>query len=168
MVESAPLTLADAAATHAQGRRLADALRAIRPDSLILFLEGELGAGKTTLARGFLEALGHRGRVPSPTYTLIEPYELAGYRVYHVDLFRIRQARELGELDLAEQLGTGAIALIEWPDHGAGYLPDADIRLRLDILPQGRALTCEGVSETGRAVLTKWASVGASSMNSTS
>jgi tRNA threonylcarbamoyladenosine biosynthesis protein TsaE len=153
VAESRSLILADPQATRAQGRCLAGALQLVRPPQLIIYLEGELGAGKTTLARGILEGLGHEGRVPSPTYTLVEPYALSGYRVYHIDLYRIRAARELDDLGLAEQLVCGAVALIEWPDHGAGHVPPADIRLRLDLVPEGRALACEGRTEPGRRVL---------------
>ena len=149
MAESGSLILTDSQATRAQGQRLAGALQVSRPSQLVIYLEGNLGAGKTTLARGFLEGLGHHGRVPSPTYTLIEPYALSGYRVYHIDLYRVRDARELEDLGLAEQLTTGAVALIEWPDQGAGHLPPPDVRVRLEIVPAGRALTYEGVTDRG-------------------
>jgi tRNA threonylcarbamoyladenosine biosynthesis protein TsaE len=156
MAESQPLILPEARATHAQGGKFAVALCAVRPASLVIYLEGDLGAGKTTFARGFLEALGHAGRVPSPTYTLIEPYDLAAYRVYHIDLYRIRDARELAELDIAGQLGRDSIALIEWPDHGSGYLPPADLRLRLELIGQGRSLACEALSAAGAMVRAEW------------
>lgn len=155
MAEPAPLILADADATRSYGARLAAAVSADAPPSLIVYLEGELGAGKTTLARGFLQALGHAGRVPSPTYTLIEPYALAGYRVYHVDLYRIRHAGELDDLDIAGQLSTGTVALIEWPDHGAGHLPPPDLRIALDLRPAGRGLTAFATSTAGRGVLAR-------------
>lgn len=153
MVESGALTLGDAAATRAHGARLAAALLAVRPERLIVFLEGDLGAGKTTLAQGFLAALGHRGRVPSPTYTLIEPYDLSGYRVYHIDLYRIRQPRELEDLDLPGQLTLGAVALVEWPDHGTGQLAEPDLWLRFEWSPAGRLLTCRALSERGQDIL---------------
>jgi tRNA threonylcarbamoyladenosine biosynthesis protein TsaE len=152
MAESASLILADATATHRWGGALAAAVLATRPRALIVYLVGDLGAGKTTLARGFLEALGHHGRVPSPTYTLVEPYALSGYRLCHVDLYRIRDPRELEDLGLAEQLSGEVVALIEWPDHGAGHLPAADMRIRLDLVPEGRALTVRPASAGGRDV----------------
>ena len=154
MAESRSLILADPQATREQGRRLAATLQVLRPAQLIVYLEGDLGAGKTTLARGFLEGLGHEGRVPSPTYTLVEPYEVSGYRVYHIDLYRVRDPRELDDLGLADQLGSGAVALIEWPDHGAGRLPPPDVRVRLDVVPAGRALVYEGLTDLGHSVLT--------------
>jgi tRNA threonylcarbamoyladenosine biosynthesis protein TsaE len=156
MAEPDPLILADAEDTRAAGAGLAVAVRTVGPPGFVIYLEGDLGAGKTTMARGFLEALGHRGRVPSPTYTLIEPYTLCGYRVYHIDLYRIRQARELDDLDLSGQLTPGSLALIEWPDHGGGQLPPPDLRLTLDWVHAGRRLTCHAVSNSGREVLGNW------------
>lgn len=147
--------LADPAATYAAGRRAASAVLACRPGILRVYLEGDLGAGKTTFARGFLEALGHPGRVPSPTYTLIEPYELAGYLVYHIDLYRIRDASELDDLDLGGQLVRGSIALVEWPSHGGAQLPPADLKLHLDLLPEGRVLTGCACTTAGREVLAR-------------
>lgn len=153
MAESAPLILESPAETEACGRRFALAVLAARPPSLMIFLEGDLGAGKTTFARGFLAGLGHQGRVPSPTYTLVEPYVLCGYRVYHIDLYRIRDPAELADLGLAELLSDGAVALVEWPDHGSGHLPTADVNLRLELAPAGRALTGRSLSATGRNLL---------------
>jgi tRNA threonylcarbamoyladenosine biosynthesis protein TsaE len=153
MSESLSLILADSQATRAQGAGLAAAVAARRPEQLIIYLEGDLGAGKTTFARGFLEALGHAGRVPSPTYTLVEPYALSGYRVFHMDLYRINDPSELEDLGVAEQLGPGAVGLIEWPGHGDGYLPPPDIRVRLELIPTGRALTLTALTGRGRQVL---------------
>jgi tRNA threonylcarbamoyladenosine biosynthesis protein TsaE len=159
MAEPGPLILADEEDTRAAGAGLAAAVRAVGPPGLVIYLEGDLGAGKTTMARGFLQALGHPGRVPSPTYTLVEPYTLCGYRVYHIDLYRIRRVRELDDLDLSGQLTPGSLALIEWPDHGGGQLPLPDLRLTLDWMPAGRRLTCRGVSNSGREVLGHWGSL---------
>ncbi len=153
MAESHGLILADSNATEEQGRRLGAALCAVRPDELIVYLEGELGAGKTTLVRGFLAALGHHGRVPSPTYTLVEPYDVSGYRVCHIDLYRILGPADVEGLGLADQLGPGTVALIEWPERGAGELPPPDIRLHLEIAGAGRVLQRLALSKAGRAVL---------------
>lgn len=160
MAESLRLILDDEDATVRLGRRLGAALRAAGPPSLVMFLEGDLGAGKTTLARGFLAALGHEGRVPSPTYTLIEPYEVGGYRVLHVDLYRIHTAAEVEDLGLLDQLGAGTVALIEWPERGGRYLPEPDLRLRLEQRTPGRSL--DGVAETpaGREVLGRMTDIG--------
>lgn len=155
------LTLAGPGDTESCGAKLAGVVRAARPASLVVYLEGDLGAGKTTLARGFLRALGHPGRVQSPTYTLVEPYELAGYRVLHVDLYRLRDPLEAADLDLAGQLGPGTLALIEWPDHGAGQVPAADLRLRLELVDGGRLLDAGATSPLGAALLAAWLDSGA-------
>jgi tRNA threonylcarbamoyladenosine biosynthesis protein TsaE len=155
MFESRSLILPDPQATRAQGARLGAAVAARRPEQLIIYLHGDLGSGKTTLARGLLEALGHAGRVPSPTYTLVEPYALSGYRVYHVDLYRITNPSELENLGIADQLGAGTVGLIEWPEHGAGRLPPPDLRLRLELIPTGRLLTCEALTDRGTQVLAR-------------
>lgn len=152
MAQPPQLILADAAATELFGRRLAAVLLALRPAGLVVFLEGDLGAGKTTLVRGLLAAMGHAGRVPSPTYTLVEPYAAAGYALYHVDLYRLRDPRELDDIGLAEQLGEGAVGLVEWPDHGAGHLPAADLVVRLAVIPEGRAAGWEPRSPRGAAI----------------
>jgi tRNA threonylcarbamoyladenosine biosynthesis protein TsaE len=153
MAESGPLILADPLATRAEGARLAAALQAVRPEQLTVYLEGDLGTGKTTFAQGFLEGLGHKGRVPSPTFTLVEPYALCGYRIYHVDLYRIRDERELEPLGLAEQFGPGVVTLFEWPEHGAGQLSLPDIRAKLVTLPTGRSLTYEALTDSGRRIV---------------
>jgi tRNA threonylcarbamoyladenosine biosynthesis protein TsaE len=152
MAEPARLDLQDASATVAAGRRLAAAASRVRPDSLVIYLEGELGAGKTTFARGFLAGLGHADRVPSPTYTLIEPYDVPGYRVFHIDLYRIRDTRELADLALAELTGPGTIALVEWPEQGAGHLPAADLRICLSLSGHGRVLEMIPVSAAGMQI----------------
>lgn len=152
MAEPARLDLRDASATVAAGRRLAAAVSRVRPGSLVIYLEGELGAGKTTFARGFLAGLGHAGRVPSPTYTLIEPYDVPGYRVFHIDLYRIRDPRELADLGLAELTDPGAIALVEWPEQGVGHLPPADLRICLSLSGGGRMLAVIPVSPVGISV----------------
>ncbi len=153
MVEPLSLILADAEATRRAGASLAAAIRESQPARLIVYLEGDLGAGKTTLARGFLEDMGHAGRVPSPTYTLVEPYALAGYDIYHIDLYRVRDPRELDDLGLADQLSEGSLLLVEWPEHGRDRLPAADVRLRLQYLATGRGLICQAGSDAGHRVL---------------
>ena len=153
IVESVVLELPDPEATGHAGGRLGRAFVAAEPDGLIAFLEGELGAGKTTFARGFLKALGHPGRVPSPTYTLIEPYSLAARTIYHIDLYRIRAPRELADLGLSELLAPGVVALIEWPGHGAGELPVPDLVMHLTIQPPGRRIELRAGSARGERVL---------------
>lgn len=131
--------LADEPATMALGAELAAALPADLSGWTIL-LEGELGAGKSTLARALIRALGHEGAVPSPTYTLVEPYQFDGGRLFHVDLYRLQSPDEADQLGLAELPGPGALLLVEWPERGGGRTPAADLCLRLSVLPAGREL----------------------------
>lgn len=146
------LKLADAAATEALGGQLAAVIEALRPPRLMLHLEGDLGAGKTTFARGLLAGMGHEGRVPSPTYTLVEPYVLGGYALFHVDLYRLREPGELEHLGLLDQLGDGSLALVEWPGHGAGCLPAADLRLCFAVAGSGRMVELEALSPAGEVL----------------
>jgi tRNA threonylcarbamoyladenosine biosynthesis protein TsaE len=145
--------LPDAEATRALGMALGNALLAARPAHFTVHLGGGLGAGKTELARGVLAALGHTGRVPSPTYTLVEPYAAGGYNVLHVDLYRLRDPAELDDLGLIDALGPGTLALIEWPGQGGGRLPPADLAIDLEVDGSGRLATLRGLSEEGQALL---------------
>lgn len=137
------IELPDAAATEALGAALALALRQ-RP-GLLVFLRGELGSGKTTLARGWLRALGVRGSIRSPTYTLVEPYgldgELDGADVLHLDLYRLQSAAELEQLGLADTPPERSLWLVEWPERAAGRLPAPDLEIRLETVPGGRRAT---------------------------
>ena len=122
----------------AAGEALAEAMRALDIDQLVIFLSGDLGAGKTTFARGFLRGWGHQGRVPSPTYTLIEPYELESVEIYHVDLYRLADPAETDDLGLAELPGRGVVMLVEWPERAAGRLPGADLQVVLQVVGDHR------------------------------
>jgi len=144
------LGLADAAATEAAGAALA---KVFPTADCVIYLHGDLGAGKTTLTRGLLRALGHTGRVPSPTYTLVEPYELGRLKLMHLDLYRIADPEELAYLGIREM--TGAV-LIEWPERGSHFLPEPDLECRLSVAPPGRVLEVEGKSGLGREILAGW------------
>ena len=126
--------LADEAATLAFGH----GLLAVLKGSPLVFVHGQLGAGKTTLVRGILRALGHSGSVKSPTYTLLEPYEVAGRTVYHFDLYRIGDSEELDFIGMDELLDATAIKIVEWPERGSGRLPEPDVDIRLSIEGEGR------------------------------
>jgi tRNA threonylcarbamoyladenosine biosynthesis protein TsaE len=143
------LSIPDEQAQGALGERLA----ALLPEQLVVFLEGDLGTGKTTLVRGILRGLGHRGPVRSPTYTLIEPYEIADRQIYHLDLYRLSDPEELEYLGLRDLIARDAVLLVEWPDRGAGQLPQPDLHIALDYLPEGRRLTLTGLTDAGQALL---------------
>ncbi len=144
------LFLEDEAATTA----LAERFRAVLPDSLsglTVLLVGELGAGKSTFARGLIRAMGHKGPVPSPTYTLVEPYQLPSGNVYHVDLYRIASVEELRFLGWNE-LDDG-LRLVEWPDRAPELANSADIRLTLSYDGAGRNVQIDGLSERGQQLI---------------
>ncbi|MDH3533832.1 MAG: tRNA (adenosine(37)-N6)-threonylcarbamoyltransferase complex ATPase subunit type 1 TsaE [Gammaproteobacteria bacterium] len=140
------LPLANAAATAALARRLYAALPADTAGWTLL-LEGELGAGKSTFARALITAMGHSGAVPSPTYTLVEPYQLANATIYHIDLYRVSSEDELPYLGWGE-LDDG-FRLVEWPDRAASLAATADLLLHLDYAGDGRVAELSGLSARG-------------------
>lgn len=145
------LDLADADATVALGAQLAKALAAQRP--CCISLAGDLGAGKTTLARGLLRALGHSCNVKSPTYTLVEPYELPGGTVFHLDLYRLADPEELEFLGVRE-LGEGtSVVLVEWAERGRGFLPAIDLDVALHVVADGRRAQLTAHTARGVAIL---------------
>jgi tRNA threonylcarbamoyladenosine biosynthesis protein TsaE len=119
--------------TLALGRELAALLQGRFGGDACVWLHGDLGAGKTTLSRGILRAFGHQGAVKSPTYTLVEPYEVGDLRILHLDLYRIAKADELAFVGLDDLLAEPGIRLIEWPERAADVLPPADISVTLTI-----------------------------------
>ena len=137
--------LADAQETESLGERLGGVVTAG-----IIYLNGDLGAGKTTLARGLLRGLGHVGKVRSPTYTLVEPYALATRQVYHLDLYRLSDAEELEWLGLRDMLADPSLLVVEWPERGSGYLPPADLTIDLDFSGDGRIASLTAASPAGQ------------------
>lgn len=138
------LQLADADATEALGRALAGS----RPPQAVVHLHGDLGAGKSTLARALLRALGVEGTIRSPTYTLVERYPLAtGGEAWHLDLYRIGAPEELDYLGLDEV--AAVLWLVEWPERGAGILPPADLHVRLAIDGNGRQAELQATGKAG-------------------
>ena len=124
-----------------------------RLSGLTLALRGELGVGKTSFCRGLLRALGHEGAVKSPTFTLVEPYFLAGLDVFHFDLYRLTSAEELEYIGVDDYFSSAALCLIEWPDRGAGRLPAADLCVYLSIQDSGRRLRLAANSARGADLL---------------
>lgn len=118
----------------------------------VIYLAGELGSGKSTWARAYIQALGWTGSVPSPSYTIMEHYPLAQGTVIHVDLYRITHPAAVGPLGLHELCGEATV-ILEWPSRGRGMLPRPDLLLRLAWREQGRIMRCRAFSQTGERVL---------------
>ena len=117
----------------------------------VVYLTGDLGAGKTTLARGFLHALGVVGTIRSPTYTLLETYDASSATVVHLDLYRLRDPTEIEPLGLRDLALPGYLWLIEWPEQGEGWLPPADLQIALSVGADVHEIAVRGVSEYGLA-----------------
>jgi tRNA threonylcarbamoyladenosine biosynthesis protein TsaE len=161
--------LADPVATEEFGARLAHCcgesyrqqLGAERlKGGITIFLNGDLGAGKTALVRGFLRGLGHQGPVKSPTYTLVEPYHFASLdaqsglqTIYHFDLYRLGHPEELEYLGIRDYFESATTALIEWPERGAGMLPTPDLNIQIDYLGEGRHVTITSRTTCGVQLL---------------
>ena len=142
--------LPDSHATEALGGALAMCC----PAGTIIFLHGELGAGKSTLVRGFLHTLGHRGAVKSPTYTLVEPYELNGRRYYHFDLYRLGDAEELEYLGIRDYFDGQSTCLLEWPQRGEGVLPAPSLSLYLEYHDTARRARLVGTTSAAAEIIT--------------
>jgi len=143
--------LADEAATLALGENLAMALE----PGMFVSLSGELGSGKTTMARGILRGLGYQGKVKSPTYTLVELYKLSRLDLYHFDLYRFNDPQEWLDAGFRDNFGNGNICLVEWPERAAGLLPQADVEIALAAEGAGRRLRIKVETEPGRHCLKK-------------
>jgi tRNA threonylcarbamoyladenosine biosynthesis protein TsaE len=144
------LSLPDAAATEAIGARLARGL-STRP-GLVVYLRGDLGAGKTTLVRGWLRALGVTGPIRSPTYTLVEPYEIGGRSLLHMDLYRLSGATELEQLGVYDTPPESSVWLVEWPEHAAAGLPPPDLSISLQVSGAGREIGLEPAPDLVQAL----------------
>ncbi len=122
-------------------------------DGAIIFLHGPLGAGKTTFTRGFLRALGHKGKVKSPTFAMVEPYELNGHPIFHFDFYRLQKAEELEEIGIKEYFSPTSICLIEWPEKGFPLLPMPDVACFISFAESGRQIKIEAKTARGEEII---------------
>ena len=122
---------------------------------LVIFLKGDLGAGKTCFARGFLRGLAYRGKVKSPTYNLVEAYEVAQMNIFHFDFYRIQEPAELDFIGIQDYWQSSAIFLIEWPEKGGRLLPPVDLTCFLEVAGNGRKLQIQSESVAGEKLVAK-------------
>ncbi|MBA4141464.1 MAG: tRNA (adenosine(37)-N6)-threonylcarbamoyltransferase complex ATPase subunit type 1 TsaE [Nitrosospira sp.] len=145
-------TLPDETATQALGAKIAEVLH----PGLVIFLCGDLGAGKTTLARGIVRGMGYTGKVKSPTYNLVELYKISRLYLYHFDFYRFNEPTEWEEAGFREYFNADSICLVEWPQKADGLVPPADITFLFHILDTGRNIEIKADTEAGRLCLKHW------------
>lgn len=134
--------------------RFAATLAANAPLGMIIYLSGELGAGKTTFTRGFIQAFGYSGKIKSPTYTLIEEYDVADKHIVHVDLYRLHDAEELSYVGFPHEIPAGSIVLIEWPERASSNLPAPDVIVTITHTATGREIELVAHTLLGQQLLT--------------
>jgi len=147
-MQSVELTLNSFEQTEAFAARVANLVTS--PCSIAL--QGDLGAGKTTFARGFLQALGHKGNVKSPTYTILEPYQIDDITINHFDLYRLADPEELELIGAHEMFNDNTINLIEWPEQGEGWLPEMDLWIKIEHVVEGRHFVISGNTELANRI----------------
>lgn len=154
MAHDITLNLINETATLAAGESFSQAVES----GLTIYLHGDLGAGKTTFVRGFLHGLGHVGKVKSPTYTLVEPYVIADFNIYHFDLYRFVDEEEWESAGFREYFNLDSVCFVEWPEKAGNLLPTPDINIYLLPNNEGRVLQLTAHSDLGKRVLQKNAS----------
>ncbi len=152
-LQSIDMLIVDSLEMENVGRLLYDACR---PSGIILYLSGDLGAGKTTLVRGFLRAMDFVGNVKSPTYTLVEPYEFDSVKVYHFDFYRLQSPYELEYMGIRDYFQADAYCLVEWPEKAKPMLPQSDIHVYIKITQDTRQVVIEANTDRGKDVLQKF------------
>jgi tRNA threonylcarbamoyladenosine biosynthesis protein TsaE len=157
MISSIPYHLCDPESMSQLGQQLAITLQSLSLSESVVTLMGPLGAGKTTFVRGFLAGMGYSGSVKSPTYTLVEPYELDAGLVYHFDLYRLQSPSEIESLGIRDYMHC-AHCLIEWPQKATGYLPPEDIQIVIEYAKEDNARDAliQAISHRGEDVVSKW------------
>lgn len=148
-----PLCMRRQCRSEAEMLEFGDLLANALPCGSIVYLEGELGVGKTTLCRGIIAGLGFSGKVRSPTYTLVEPYQTNGQRVFHFDLYRLGDPEELEFLGYRDYFDGTGICLVEWPERGAGLLPTPDLVVRIDAAGGERTLVLHAENSKGNMII---------------
>lgn len=121
--------------------------------SMVIYLGGDLGTGKTTLVRGFLRGLGYKGAVKSPTYTIVEPYEVGGHTIYHFDLYRLTDPEELDYLGARDYFDTQGICLVEWPERARGFMHSPDLTIEFTYSCDGRKVNFMALTDAGKSLI---------------
>ncbi|MEM0911454.1 MAG: tRNA (adenosine(37)-N6)-threonylcarbamoyltransferase complex ATPase subunit type 1 TsaE [Pseudomonadota bacterium] len=147
-------TISDEDGTKLLAGRLAEQLGKCETWGIVLFLYGDLGAGKTTFSRHLIQSLGHSGNVKSPTYTLVEPYQLSDKKIYHFDLYRLSDPEELEFMGIRDYFSEDCLSLVEWPEKGLGMLPQWDVKIEINHENNNRTFDIASGSKTGEVLVT--------------
>lgn len=151
------LLLVDENATISLGQQLACLVKNKLSKGIVVYLHGDLGAGKTTFTRGFVTGMGHSGNVKSPTYTLVEPYELPPWRIFHFDLYRLADPEELEFMGIRDYFDDDCCCFIEWPDKGKGVIAEPDLVINIAYSGEQRTINFQPLTENGQIIVTELA-----------